>query len=649
LPIANKSRVVVSFADYEFGGDKILSRDGVRLRLKYQSAQLLALLLDHAGEVVTRDEIREALWDSETFVDFDQGINNCIREIRSVLHDQPENPRYIETVAKLGYRFLAPIHRHPILATKLEAHSDTVAPIAPIPFPSTSSTRESSTPLHSTRRFINRANILLVSTVLVVLGAAVWALLRWSHPVHAARSGEATIVVLPFMTSTTETSAQYLSEGITESLIDDLSRLGASDLNVIARTSSNAFIGLDKPANEIGHELNADYILRGRIEPLADRFKLTAELLRTKDSEPLWTYEGEWTTNNIMGADPEIARGVMRKLALKVSPDVEKSLAHISRMNPRAYNSYLLGRHDLSERSRESLLRATQEFKGAIEDDPDSGPAYAGLADADNLLAFYGGSPFYKSVLEAEEQAAHAIQIDDSLAEAHAALGYSEFMWGWQWTQADTEFRKALALNPNYSAAHHWYALYLAAMGRFPEARKEIAKAEQLDPLSAIVYAGSGYVDYLGRDYNGAIQQARLALALNPKLMPAFAVLGDSYSADHDFARAAAAYRTADQIAGGSVVYGAQLARVYALSGQPDAAKKLLSKIDRNSNDSMASLLRAEVLEPLGSHEEALALLYKGYERNDPSAVWLKVDPQYDSFRSDPKFQELLQRMKFPN
>lgn len=648
MPTAEKSKLVVSFADYVFNANRILTRQGVRRKLKNQSAQLLSLLLDRAGEVVTREEIRNALWDEDTFVDFDQGINNCIREIRFALNDPAEDPQFIETVAKLGYRFLAPVNRRMVSSQPAENVPSQSTPEATAPV-SSAPGRVADVPNRSRAGISRKEGFLAAAIALVILGGITWASLRFSRSVHAEKPGKVTIAVMPFSNLTGVPDNEYLTEGLTESVIDDLSRTSTSDLKVIARTSSNELMASGKTVEEIAHELGANYVVQGQLESNNDHLKVTAKLVRMRDGSSIWTYKGDWTTDNIMRADTDISHEILRKLAIELPPTETRSSSEVAHMNPQAYRAYLLGRHDLNERSRDSLLRATEEFKKAIEEEPDSGAAYAGLAIADNLLAYYGGAPFYKSVVEAERQARHAIQIDDSLAEAHAALAYSEFMWGWQWSQAEAEFRRALALNPNYAAAHHWYALYLAAMGRFQEAQREIRIAQQLDPLSAIVYAGSAYVDYMARDYNGAIQQANFALDLNSKLMAAHAVLGWTYCANGNPEKAITAFRTADKLAGGSSVYSAGLARAYALAGQSELARSTLATLERTEEDGFTPSLRAQVLESLGERQAAIALLYKAYELNDPSALWLKVDPQYDPLRSEAKFQALLKRMQFPD
>jgi len=655
LSNAAKPGEVLSFADYEFGPNRILSRRGVRLRLKHQSAQILSLLLERAGEVVTREEIRERLWGPDTFVDFEQGINNCIREVRSNLHDRVDQPRYIETVAKLGYRFLVPVTRR-LAAVRQIAEDLTEARPAATPPAAPNSTAGSpgvetppaSSPVFS-RKIITRRLLSLTAIVLIILGAGSSTFLRLRHPLHAVEAGRPSIAVLPFANSTGVPENLYLSEGVTESVIDDMGRLGASDLTVIARTSSNAYTGSAKPVDQIGRELGVDYIVQGQVQSEGNHLLLTASLIRTQDARSLWSYKSERATQDIIGADLEIAQEVLSKLSIKRAATVTTISSNSPHVSSDAYRLYLLGRHDLNERSRDSLHRATQEFKDAIEKEPDFAPAYAGLADADNLQAFYGGTDFYKAVVEAEDQARHAIQIDGSLAEAHTALAYSEFMWGWRWPQSEEEFQRGLTLNPNYATAHHWYALYLAAMGRFPEARKEIHTAEQLDPLSPIVYAGGAYVNYMARDYDGAVQQAGLALALNPKLMAAHAVLGWTYSASGAPEKAILEFRTADGIAGGSPVYRAGLGAAYALAGHPESAKKMLATLPVGPSYVGNYSLRAEVMESLGERDDAIALLYKAYEENDSSALWLKVDPQYDSLRSDLKFKDLLRRMAFPN
>jgi tetratricopeptide (TPR) repeat protein len=401
-----------------------------------------------------------------------------------------------------------------------------------------------------------------------------------------------------------------------------------------------------KSAREIGQELGADYILENSVRHEGGRLRITAQLVRTADQTHVWaeTYEREML--QLLPLESEVTADIAEQIHVQLLPSVAaRQMSNERPVDPDAHGLYLQARHYFNLRSRDGLEKSIQLYMQALAKDPSYAAAYAGLADAYNLKGFYGFDPTMDAVSQAKIAASKALQIDDSMAAAHAALGYTEFMWREDWAAAEREFRRALELDDNYVPTHQWFALYLAAQGRTDEALKEMVFAQKIDPLSPSVHAGLGYIYYFARDYEHAVQQAHVALQLNPKLMAAHAVLGWSFTEQKKFLDAISELETASNLSSGVPVYRSTLGRAYALSGNMAAAKKILAEVEASESEpnGVGTALAALCL-ATGDSNRALYWLEQTAP-GDIQANWLRVDPAFDSIRTNPRFLEILGRM----
>lgn len=629
----SNSKEVASFGGFQLdlrSGE--LRRDGILVKLQPQPAKVLVLLVNRAGEIVSRSEVAEQVWGSETFVDFEHGLNFAIRQIRSALGDDAEQPRFLETLPKRGYRFIAPLDESKDkVALELP---ETPSPGAPSP--------DDRLPVAPPEQF-SRHPVPITLAVVVIVALLVTIFLGRRKLMPNPGTPAMVLAVLPF-DDLSPKPEPYLVEGLTEEMIAQLTRINPQRLKVIARTSAMQYAQTKKSAREIGQELRADYILENSVRHEAGRVRITAQLVRTADQTHLWaeTYEREMV--QLLPLENEVAANIAEQIHVRLLPaPVAPANAHS--VDPDAHELYLQARHYFNLRSRDGLDKSIQLYQQALAKDSFYAAAYAGMADSYNLKAFYGFDPTMDSVTQAKIAANKALEIDDSMAAAHAALGYTEFMWRDDWAAAAREFDRARELDDNYVPAHQWFALYLAARGRTDEALNQMQFAQKIDPLSPSVHAGLAYIYYFARDYEHAVEQARVALQLNPNLMAAHAVLGWSFTERKQFPEAIGELETASSLSSGVPVYRSTLGRAYALSGDMAAAKKILAEVEASQNEpngvgtSLAALCLAT-----GDSDRAFHWLEQTAP-GDIQANWLRVDPAFDSVRNDPRFQAILARM----
>ena len=605
---------VVRFSGFELdlqSGE--LRRDGAPLKLQPQPAKVLTLLVSRPGEVVGRDELAEKVWGAETFVDFERGLNFAIRQIRTALGDDADHPRYLETIPKRGYRFIAALEP----ATTPPATAGTAGP-----------------------RFPTGSWV-----VLAIVALAVTAFLVWSHVASSAPDRPIVLAVLPFDDLSPQ-SEDYLVDSLTEEMIAQLTRVSPG-LKVIARTSAMQYLHTRKSAREIGQELGADYILENSIRHENGRLRITAQLVRTTDQTHLWAENYDREMRDLLPLESEVTADIAREIHVKLMPPVAASLpTNLGAVDPEAHQLYLKGRYYFNQRSPQGLRSSVEYFAQALAKDPTYAAPYAGMADAYNLIAFYGFDPSMNAVSQAKIAADKALQLDDSMAAAHAAVAYTDFMWQQDWPAAEREFQRAVELDDNYVPAHQWFALLLAGTGRLDEALRQMEMAQQLDPLSPSAHAGLGYIYYFARRYDQAAQQASVALQLNPNFMVGHAVLGWAYIQEKKYPEAILELQAATRLSGGVPVYRCALARAYALSGNGQEARRILAELDRIAaaqprgfGSSLAALYLT-----LGDVDRALHWLEETAP-GDIQANWLRVDPAFDSLRGNPRFEAVLGRI----
>jgi TolB-like protein/Tfp pilus assembly protein PilF len=570
------SKGSVRFGPFELNSRAGHLRKGkVRLHLQPQPFKLLSLLVSRAGQLVTREEIQHELWDQDTFVDFEQGLNVCIRQIRTALNDAPAAPRFVETVPRRGYRFIA-------AATEI-----------PLPCPVKS------------------------------------------------------LAVLPFENSSSDADLEYFCQGIAESLINSLSAV--HQLRVVPRQTAFRLKGTTDQA-KISRELNVRTVVSGRVISLGESINVQAELVDLETNSQLWGGQCSRKLSNIFELQEEISREICQHLRLQLSRGEAKRLRKRYTQDAQAYQLYLRGRYCAEKRTLEGLYKAIEYFNQATENDPRYSLAYAGLADAYTLLGSgtYGAMPSKNARARATEMAVKALEMDNTLAEAHTSLAFVRFRFDWDWQGAEREFERAIDLNPRYVTAHHWYALFLAAMGRQDEAIEEIRKAQKLDPLALIVSTAEGRILHFGRRFDEAIGQFQKILELDPNFIPAHCDLGASLEEKGMLHQALAEFETCVSLSHGGALYVASAAEAHARLGNRDVTLKILSQLQSSSDQYVSPSSIAFIYSSLGETDQAFSWQEKAYEERDASLAWVKVAPESDALRSDPRFADLLRRMNFP-
>jgi serine/threonine protein kinase/TolB-like protein/Tfp pilus assembly protein PilF len=455
------------------------------------------------------------------------------------------------------------------------------------------------------------------------------------------------IAVLPLANLSGDPEQEYFSDGMTEELITNLGKISA--LRVISRTSVMRYKKTEKPLPQIARELGVDGIVEGSVLRVGDRVRITAQLIQAEQERHLWAESYERDLRDILALQSEVARAIANEIRLKLTPQEQVRLASVRPVNPDAHEAYLKARYYWNLRTEEGLKKSIQYFQQAIEKDPGYALAYAGLADSYAVLAAYNVMAPKEAYPRAKVAAFKALEMDETLAEAHAALGDARGRYDWDWVGAEKEYKRAIELNPSYATAHQWYAEYLSAMGRHNEAIAEAKRAQELDPLSLIINASGCWVFFHARRYDEAIAQYRSTLELNAGFYPAHLYLGRAYEQKKLYEQAISEHQKAIALEQGNPLLAAELARAYAAAGKRTEALKIISDLRELSKPTyVPSYQIAQVYTALGDTDRAFAWLEKAYDYRSATLFMLKVDPRVDRLRSDPRFQDLLRRMNFP-
>jgi TolB-like protein/DNA-binding winged helix-turn-helix (wHTH) protein/Tfp pilus assembly protein PilF len=609
-----------------------LYKDNTKLKLRPQAFQVLEILLQRSPDVVTREEFRLALWSSETFVDFDYALNTCIKELRGVLSDSAREPRYIETIPKVGYRLVVPVE-------KVTAEIIPEAQVTSIP--STPSEETESGPIERPHRL----RLIIAAIPLLLLAAAI---IYWKWPSRPqVATNRIILAVLPFENLTGDPTQDYFSDGLTEEMISQLGRLDPSRLGVIARTSVMHYKHSQAPLGEIGHELGVSYILEGSVRRDSNSLRVSAQLIQVKDQTHLWARQYDRELSNLLNLQGEIAQevadGIQLALGDRHRPSHAPASENLSATMVEAYDLYLRGRYFWNQRNTEGLAKAAESFKQALVKDPSYAPAYAGLADTYALLGQLNPQMKPHEIMpQARAAALKALQLDERLAEAHTSLALISENYDYDWQTAETEFRRAIELNPNYATAHHWYAEYLMWLGRQDEALQENARARQLDPLSLIIAADRGAILYYSRQYDRAIEQFKEVLAVDPHFGRATAIYS-AYLRKGMFSEALADSDKDLSHCASDPWICAWLAYVYGIAGRRDQARPALEELERLDRSQYVhpdSLITAYIA--LGRTDDAFRYLEKAYSERSNVLTALRVDPVFDPLRGDRRFRDLL-------
>ena len=583
-----------------------LRRNGRKVRLQEQPFRLLALLLERPGDVITREEIRQRLWPSE-FVDFDHSLNAAVRKLREALGDSAENPRFIETLARRGYRFIAPVSRDE----------------------------------KQVQRRDRRPMIAAAAMIAVLIGAAIAYIALHRQGDVAPSNAIDAVAVLPFTNEDPQT--QHLSDGLTEILIDRLSRL--PDLRVMARTTVFAYKDRKIDARAAGQALNVGGVVTGLVRHDGDRYQIHVELIDVKDGTQLWGYQFDATSATFSAVQGHIADALTTELRQGVSREQRRIIASRYTRSPEAYDEYLWGLYSWNRRrDHRNVQNAITYFNQAIAHDPNFAAAYAGLANTYGVMVGYGEIQVSDGTKKVLAMANKALELDPYNAEALVSIATTKYRNLWDFAGADADYRRALTLNPNYATGHEWYADYLRSMGRWDEARHEITVAHQLDPLSWPINTMVCFNLYYERRYREAIEASRTAATRDPglaaplcvaeslmalgKIEPAMQMLTTAHAAPEDTAQISEAYRR-----GGT--------RAFFLKSAQLVARRQSQTID-------TPVEVAALYAQAGDSDQAFAWLETAYRKRVSLLTNVNVEPAFDSLHSDPRYDDLLRRIGLP-
>lgn len=606
-----------------------LRRAGLRQKLGPQSFQVLQAMLERPGEIVTRDELRKRLWSDNIFVDYELALKKCVTRIRLVLGDSADSPRFIETVPRRGYRFIAPVQR-------LAQITEPSAVINSVDAPSAVSSREEiPSPILRPIRKSRPAVIGLVVVLVFAIAAIITYFLPWRTSV---RQGGATraikaLAVLPFENLSPGNDSAYFAEGMTDELITQVAKV--SGARVISRTSVMPYEGKRRPLHEIANALNVDAVVEGTVLHFGTRVRITAQLIQVDPEKHLWADSYDREERDVLALQSELARDIAQIINAKVAQHTTLPNAPV---NVEAHEAYLRGRYWWHRRGREEEEKGFQYFQRAVELDPSYAPAWAGVADSYLVMAHHGGMAAREALPKAESAALRALSLDNSLAEAHTSLAMVKMSFDWDYPAAEKEFRRAIELDANYATAHHWYAHDLVVMSRFPEALTEIQIAHELDPYSIVINTWWGRVFYYERDYTRAAAQFRSMLELGPEVRPiGYQELATVYEQQGKFDQATE-YRRLAFLAEGKREDAELLARVYHAGGRDAYWRERIRLAER---DTIPPFDLAKLHALAGNNQAALNLLERAYDERWPWLNFMAREPAFDSIRLSQRYQRL--------
>jgi TolB-like protein/DNA-binding winged helix-turn-helix (wHTH) protein/tetratricopeptide (TPR) repeat protein len=629
------------FGDFEFDSRaRQLRKHGHTIRLHGQPIEILGLLLERPAEVVLREELRAKLWPEDTFVDFEHSLNAAVNKLREVLDDDANNPRFIETVPRRGYRFISAVKQPDSQDLKL------AVPEMPASLESPVVIVESPIPSRRRRRSVFVTALVLVVVVAILFGfdlGGVRHRLVGGPSVPRIQS----IAVLPLENLSKDPEQEYFADGMTDQLITNLAQVSA--LKVVSRTSAMHYKGTKKSLSEIARELHVDAVVEGTVMHAGDRVRISAQLIDASTDHHLWAASYDRDLRDVLSMQDEVTRAIVGQVRVKLTAQEQARLANTHPINPDAFQLYLKGRYYWYKLNPEALQKATAYFQQALEKDPAYAPAYAGLADSYNALAFFSVFPPREVMPKAKAAAMKALELDDNLAEAHVSLGWSSFTYDLDWPAAGKHLQRAVVLKPAYPLAHSYYSLYLGALGRSEEGLTEAKRALDLDPVSPAILNYVAVQLYLARRFDEAIEQCRKALELDPSFAPAHGTLGHVYAAKGMYREALTEYEKFAALSGGSPGSTALVGYAHARLGQRSYALRVLDQLRAAAKQRYVPALSfAIVYVGLGEKEQAFLWLEKAYDERTNSLAYLKVAATWDPLRSDPRFADLVRRIGLP-
>lgn len=589
LPLERPS-TVKRFATFEVDfRARELRKGGIRIRLQDQPFEILSMMLERPGEVVTREELRQRLWPAGTFVDFEHSLNAAIKRLRAALGDDADNPRFVETLHRRGYRFIAAVEsEHGLPVRNLHV----VRPPASKPL---------------------------------------------NDPVSVR------LVVLPFANLSRDPAQDYFSDGLTEEMITQIGRLCPGRLGVIARTSSMLFKHSTKSASDIGRELGVDYLLEGSVRREGDRIRITAQLIETRTEVHLWAETYDRAVGETLILQTDVAAHIARSLAIELVPDQVDVLGRSTSRRTEAYQAYLKGRYHWNRGGVDGTTTALTYYERALDIDPQFAAAYAAMARARVALANHLRQPGRGPLQQARAAALRAIEIDPGVSDAHVALAEVRRTLEWNWRLAEDEYRTAIALSPSCESAHRFFGHFLAAMARFAEAKAEADRACDVDPLCLVVATNAAWVRYAAGEFDASIDRCRHVLDMEPAFTSARRILGAALLGAGKPREAVIELTSAAGPGGDDAISLAWLAHAQALAGDRHEAEALVGRLESVAGKSYVSGYHLALAHAgLGNKDRAFELLLRAGDDRDPSLINVAVEPRFDPLRTDPRYASLL-------
>jgi len=641
--------------EFEVDADKrLLKRRDKPVHLAHKPFDVLLYLIENRERLVRREELLEHFWNGLDV--YDVNLSKCVGAIRKALNERTDNPRFIETRWAEGYRYIGPVEEDLTkeLSTSIETlnqkDDDSESKKKTSDFVNLEEKDSTVEPAllpanRSETKKVSRPTLIAIFVGLLLFTIFFPILVTFrSHSNQKSKAPVRSIAVLPLKNLSGDAANEYLSEGMTESLITALSKIDG--LKVISRSSVFRFKGTDVVPEEVGKTLGVAAVLEGSIKRDNDYLKVAARLVSVEDGSVLWTSENyERSIGDIFALQDEIAHNIAAGLRVKLNGENEKQLAKRYTDNVEAYQLYLKGRYFWNKRTIESLNKSIEHYEQAIAKDPNYALAYTGLADCYQLLAEYLATTPKEGFTKARAAAVKALEIDDQLAEAHTSLGYTLAFYDWDFANAEKEFKRALELNPNYATAHQWYAEYLVAAGRFDEARIEHEKTLQLDPTSLVFQMDFVAYYYVTRQFDQAISQSQKIIEMDPNFAYVYIFLSFSYGQKGMKQEAAESYIKSVELFG-EAREAEELRNVLTKSGIKAMWLKRIEQVDApQKRESFSAEWRALFYIWIGDKEKALDWLEIAFERRDRWIINMKYSPEMDTLRSEPRFQNLLRRL----
>ncbi len=598
-----------------------LRKAGNRVRLRPQAARVLAILAMRPGQVVTREQLKEEIWGSDTFVDFEHGLNLCIRQIRAALDDDADTPRYVETLPRRGYRFIAPVDAAP---------QQTVGRDRP---------KASLETGGRSWRTVGALGVAILALALISAVAVPHLRALWSESSGPVR----TIAVLPLANLSGDTTQNYFADGITEQLTTNLARM--ENLRVISATSALRFRSSKESLPAIARALKADAIVEGSVQRAGDRVRITAQLIRASSDQHLWaeTYDRNW--RDILALQDDIASAIAQQIESRLGGPTPAALPAAPSVSPAAYETYLKANYYLDNWD---LSKSIAYYNEAIKLDPNFAPAYAQMARSYFFLAFGEDTAPREGWGKVKEAATLALQKDDRLPAAHGAMALAKLHFDWDFAGAEQEYKRALQLNPNDAEIRHDYAHYLMAMGRVEESETESRRAVELDPMGGSLVGCLCWHSFAARDYDRSIKLAQEVLTAGDDPWERV-ILGWDYEQEGKLDQAIQEFKRAVDLSKSGALYLASLGHAYATAGRRADAQQVLKSLTEAAKKSYVSPFdMAVIYTALGDKDAAFAWLDKAVAERSTFLVYSKWEPRIDPLRSDPRFNQLLRRIGLP-